>query len=117
VHAVDWVPTLTKLAGYRPDADAKWDGSDMWPVIAGTAKQAPRELYWKGPNGRASALRSGDWKLVVLNRKTELYNLGDDPYEQRDRAQSEPATVARLEALLAKQQASDDDAVPPRPKP
>ncbi|MGB1716990.1 MAG: hypothetical protein ACPHO6_02480, partial [Candidatus Latescibacterota bacterium] len=27
-HVVDWMPTLTKLAGCKPDGGLKWDGID-----------------------------------------------------------------------------------------
>ena len=119
---MDWVPTISKLAGYRPEANLKWDGQDVWPLVAGQAKPAPRELYWKGPGGRSFALRSGDWKLVVQDapdqgkRRVELFHLGEDPYEQHDRAAAEQATVARLEQLLTGQRQRDNDAVPPRPE-
>ena len=121
VHAVDWVPTLSKLAGYAPDRDPKWDGQDVWPLLTGKeAKPAPRDLYWKGPGGSSFAARSGDWKLVVQEargdkkRTVELFHLGEDPYEQHDRAAAEPAVVARLEAFLKRQSERDDDAVPKR---
>ena len=114
VHAVDWVPTLSKLAGYEPERDLRWDGQDVWPLLTGQqARPAPRELYWKGPGGRAYAARSGDWKLVV-QEAAELFHLGEDPNEQRDRAAAEPAVVARLQAFLKRQREHDDDAVPKR---
>lgn len=119
IHAVDWVPTITALSGYRPSDNAKWDGRDVWGALDGTAKAAPRDLYWKGPGGRSFAMRSGDWKLVVhqepqsAQRRVELFQLAADPYERQDRAAAEPATVARLEELLAAQRRRDDDAVVP----
>ncbi|MCC7499362.1 MAG: sulfatase-like hydrolase/transferase [Bryobacterales bacterium] len=119
IHAIDWLPTLTALAGYRPAGGLKWDGRDVWRVVTGQGTAAPRDLYWKGPGGRAYAVRSGEWKLVVEgegeSRRTELFQVGDDPYEQRDRAPSEPARVTRLEQLLAEFRKSDNDAVVPRP--
>ena len=33
VHVADWFPTLAGLAGYKPNTDLKWDGSDRWPVL------------------------------------------------------------------------------------
>ncbi len=120
IHVVDWVPTLSKLAGYQAASNLKWDGRDVWPVLTGQVKPAARDLYWKGPGGRAFAVRSGDWKLVVQEgaggkqRQVELFHLGEDPYEKRDRAAGESATVARLEELLKRSRQADDDAVPPR---
>jgi arylsulfatase A-like enzyme len=125
IHAVDWTPTLSTLAGYVPSTNLKWDGQDVWPTIAGGEKPAPRDLYWKGPGGRSYALRSGDWKLVVHGagdaqrrveldgqRRVEVFDLARDPFEENDRASDEPAVVKRLEKLLSQQQKMDDDAVP-----
>jgi arylsulfatase A-like enzyme len=121
VHAVDWVPTITRLGGYRAAQDPKWDGLDVWPLLTGKAQPSVREFYWKGPGGRSLAVRSGAWKLLVFDdadaakRRCELYRLDDDPLEQHDRSASEPATVARLEGLLRRLRERDNDAVPPRP--
>jgi arylsulfatase A-like enzyme len=118
IAAVDWLPTLSKLAGFQPARDVKWDGRDVWPLLAGEAQPSPRDLYWEGPGGRSFAVRSGDWKLVVHvasqanEPRAELFNLRDDPYEKRDRAAGERETVERLNQLLARHRSLDDDAVP-----
>jgi arylsulfatase A-like enzyme len=122
IHAVDWTPTLSKLGGYASSTNLKWDGRDVWPVLAGGEKPAPRELYWKGPGGRSYALRSNNWKLVVhsggdAQRRVELFDLARDPLEQHDRASAQPAVVERLGKLLSRQQQIDDDAIPAGRKP
>jgi arylsulfatase A-like enzyme len=118
VGVVDWLPTLSKLAGFRPQRALKWDGQDVWQLLTGSRQSPERTFYWKGPGGRSFAVRSGDWKLVVHEasagnaRRTELFNLRRDPYEQADRASAEPDTVKELHALLGREQARDGDAVP-----
>jgi len=84
----------------------------------------------------ASALRAGDWKLIVRvpaeppsgqgrrgkraqrrsQEETELFNLSDDPYEQKNIAAEQPAKVAELRAQLDR---FAEEAVPPpaMPKP
>ena len=120
VSVVDWLPTFSKLAGFQSEHDLKWDGQDVWPLVTGKAPASTRNLYWKGPNGRSFAMRSGDWKLIVHNApegnapRVELFNLRDDPYEERDRAASEPEIVMRLNQLLVRERSLDDDAVPAR---
>ena len=99
------MPTLTRLAGYQPKSDLKWDGIDIWPWITGKETQTePRTIYWKF-TGRRMAIRHGDWKLIVPSN--ELFNLADDPYEKRNLAKSEPARVADLLERLARAQKLD----------
>ncbi|MHC4573955.1 MAG: sulfatase-like hydrolase/transferase [Planctomycetota bacterium] len=109
VHVVDWMPTLTRLAGYKPKQDLKWDGRNIWPLLTGEVTQPePRTLYWKFTRGR-SAVRHGDWKLIVdgKEKSVELYNLAEDPYEKHDLASERPEQVDKLEALLAEQRKLD----------
>jgi arylsulfatase A-like enzyme len=112
MHAVDWMPTLTKLVGYTPSSDLKWDGRDVWPLVTGAVTKAePRTLYIALPGG--AALRDGDWKLIATkdNRKL-LFNLADDPYEKTDLASKEPQRVEKLVAQLAKMREQDRPSLP-----
>ncbi|MCX7009561.1 MAG: sulfatase-like hydrolase/transferase, partial [Kiritimatiellaeota bacterium] len=73
LHAADWMPTLTKLAGWTPPADLKFDGLDIWPLLTGAiTKPESRTIYIPHPSG-AIVLRDG-WKLIA--RKTTKKNSG-----------------------------------------
>ncbi|MCF7973242.1 MAG: sulfatase-like hydrolase/transferase [Phycisphaerae bacterium] len=101
VHIVDWMPTLCHLAGAEPTGAQPLDGRDIWPVITGDASQVPeRTLYWK--TAKASAVRQGDWKLIVFKNDGHeaLFNLATDPYEKHDLANQESGRVAALRAVL-----------------
>lgn len=112
MHAVDWMPTLTKLVGYTPSSDLKWDGRDVWPLVTGEQTKAePRTLYIALP-GQA-ALRDGDWKLIAAkDNRNLLFNLANDPYEKTDLAQQEPQRVQELVAQLAKMREQDRPTLP-----
>jgi len=100
MHIVDWMPTLCALTGMCPPRDLNWDGVNVWPSITGKPGTAePRTLYCKTP--KFSAVRSGDWKLVVKNdgSRAELYDLAADPYETKDLASQQPGRVAKLKRL------------------
>lgn len=110
----DVLPTLCDLAGRRPPAGI--DGISFVPTLLGRAKQQRRQpyLYWELPRFDAqtkkfrnelpmAAARSGDWKVVrpAHDAALELYNLREDPFEERNLAESKPAELARLEKVLA----------------
>jgi arylsulfatase A-like enzyme len=102
LHAADWMPTLTKLAGYKSTTELKWDGLDVWPLVTGAVeKPAPRTIYI--PDYDCAAVRHGDWKLISTanGQKQELFDLADDPFEKNDLAKTEPAKVRELEQQLA----------------
>ena len=114
LHMVDWMPTLTKLCGYRPPRDLKWDGQDIWPIITKRfTPTTPRTLYWKFTGGRR-AVRHGDWKLIDLGRKrVELYNLADDPHEKHNLTARHPDKVKQLRAALTQASQADRAKRPP----
>lgn len=111
IHVADWFPTFAALAGYTPNVDLKWDGSDRWPVLMGKAKPDSRVLYWLGPSGNSLALRQGHFVLIQQKGKPdELYDLSADPDQSDDLAATRPEVVQELTELLKEVSARDDDA-------
>lgn len=137
VHVVDWMPTLTQLAGYEPSNDLLWDGTDIWAILKGDKEPDPRVFFWRVHHssvGTTLAIRHGDWKLLIHpgnevrdpaigmrnapryprgepNGVRELFNLAEDPYEKSNLAATYPQKVAELESLLSELRKRDDDAV------
>jgi arylsulfatase A-like enzyme len=116
-HISDWMPTFCSLAGYKPKADLKWDGINLWPQLSGTEPPKSRAIYIAGPGFKSRMVREGDWKLVVAEAKkdaepkTELFNIAGDPNETTDLAAKEPQKVEALRARLAELSKADKDAV------
>jgi arylsulfatase A-like enzyme len=94
------------------DPQARLDGVDLLPYLRGDKAAPPHDaLYWRfGPQ---LAIRMGDWKLVKgrdpnvrqpLRRGQAdlagamLFNLANDPGEQRNLAAEMPQKVKELEA-------------------
>jgi len=101
VTVQDVMPTLLSAIEYTPALSAPLDGADQWPRIAdGQATEIP-DLVTLGYFGDAYFHK--DWKLVVLSEdQVELYNLADDPLEQKDLFADEPDIVAQLQEKMAK---------------
>ena len=109
VSSVDFFPTMLELAGVKMKNARKIDGVSLAPLLKGEKKTLGRKaIYWHYPHyspqgGRpASALRSGDYKLIKLYEgdKIELYNLKDDLSEKNNLAEKQPERTAELKKML-----------------
>jgi len=100
VSTLDVMPTALAAAGARIDPAWQLEGVDLIPYIEGSNPDAPHEtLYWH--RGSFRTIRHGDWKLLFREGHPEqLYNLAEDPTEQNNLYEQEPARVRRMQALL-----------------
>jgi arylsulfatase A-like enzyme len=115
LHAADWMPTFTKLAGWKPATPPKFDGQDVWPLLTGKVeKPEARTIYIPMVSG--AAVFDGEWKLMVHKvkgkSKTELFHIAADPYEEKDLAAAEPGRVKELQARLAELRRDDQTELP-----
>ena len=97
----DVLPTLAELGGAQ--APAAIDGISMTRALRGQPQPTHAFLYWEfHERGFQQAVRMGMWKAVRLkpDAPLELYDLQDDPYEQRDVAAKHSDVVAKIEAYL-----------------
>ena len=105
----DLFPTFVELAGGKPDPGL--DAVSLVPLLKGKRLDAQRDLYFcrreGGPTyaGKSyEALVRGDWKILQNHPfgSKELYNLRDDPYEQKDLSALRPRELAQMTAALQK---------------
>jgi arylsulfatase A-like enzyme len=129
VVSTDLFRTVTEMAGART-ASAHPDGLSLVPLLRGASRRLPdREaIYFHYPHyypttTPASAIRTRKWKLIEFHEDgvLELYDLENDPSEQRNLAvsqpaASQPAVVADLREKLDAWKA-DVKARLPRPNP
>lgn len=105
-HIADWMPTFANLTGYQPTKEMGWDGKDIMPQLLGKKPaDKNRTLYWKYP--KKYALRQGEYKLIDLDGKQELYNLKQDPYEKNNIINTEKAKAQQLDKMLKSELALD----------
>ncbi len=98
----DMLPTLAELAGAKTPAGI--DGMSMARALRGEQQPTHEFIYWEfHERGFQQAVRMGNWKAVRLKKDAplELYDLPNDPYEQRDVAATNPDVVAKIEQYLA----------------
>lgn len=105
--SMDYFTTLLNLAGVEHQSN---DGENLLPILTENKSITRDELFWHYPHyhGSAwkpgSALRKGDWKLVVHyeDNRAELFNLADDVGELTDLADKYPEKVIELKSILDK---------------
>lgn len=99
----DVLPTLLGLLGVPHPA---LEGFDLWPLVTGDG--APRRDHVITGYDRFCSVRDPYWNLIIDTldpaRELRLFNLGEDPREERNVAAENPEVVtvqvARLEELL-----------------
>lgn len=105
VSHLDIFPTY--LAAAKSNAsDSLWvDGKDLFQLVESPEKTHHKVLVWD--TGNEWAVRKGDWKLHVVKKDnhfrtihldagTYLYNLSNDPGEQKNLAEKYPDLIKEL---------------------
>jgi len=97
---IDVLPTLQELCGLHGDPDSRPDGISLVPLFYNTSENWPERslivdsqrlqniVKWK-----SSAVMDDHWRLI---NGTELYNMDNDPGQEKDIAGQYPETVGRL---------------------
>jgi len=112
----DLFPTILSLVGIEAPSSHVVDGLKLQRLLRGERDSSrPETFLMHYPHGvhRSSyftVLRDGPWKVIYHyfpspaseNSHYQLYHLADDPFEQKNLANSEPAELRRMmEKLIA----------------
>jgi arylsulfatase A-like enzyme len=108
---MDWTATLLAAAGVSPHRDYPMDGISLLPVLDDPGAPIARDLYWRMKFRGQKALRSGEWKYLVLDGDEFLFDLSRDQRERANLARRHPDRLADLRARYVTWEAS----LPPIP--
>jgi arylsulfatase A-like enzyme len=118
----DFLATVAAVVGAKLPDDAGEDSSSLLPVLRGERRDRPiHEAIVHHSADGTFGIRQGPWKLAPAlgshgfsdpkdikpkpgEARGQLYNLDDDPREQKNLWLERPEIVARLTALLNKYQ-------------
>ena len=104
VSLVDLYPTLRDMAGIA-DWNVPLDGRSLWPACCGERGLEDQpvfcEYYSSDTQGPERMVRLGQWKLNYYHNQppVELFDLEDDPGEQRNLADSPEHVEVRARLL------------------
>jgi arylsulfatase A-like enzyme len=98
---MDWTATILSAAGASAHPDYPLDGLDLLPFLRNERAPFERTLFWR--NDVQAAARSGRWKYLKVDDKTErLFDLMTDEREQADSRAARPELFERLRAEYLK---------------
>lgn len=112
VSSIDIMPTLLKLLGIKADLDL--DGIDVLSAKALAQREAifgeiyEHDFHTIENSHKYDIVYQGHHKLIVPNKKrllgekTELFNLKNDPYEEKNLALQNPEKVGELLGRIEK---------------
>ncbi|EGT45882.1 CBN-SUL-3 protein [Caenorhabditis brenneri] len=106
-HVVDWHATVLAITGL--EIDSYGDGINQWEYIKTGRPKFRRFQFVYNIDNHGSAIRDGDYKLIVGNvdrkmskdkNKTRLFRISTDPTESKDISRNNPKIVRRLLSKL-----------------
>jgi len=108
VTSPDFYPTILEMAGLDPIPQQHTDGISIAPLLTGGDKLTREAIFWHYPHygnqggTPGCSVRAGDWKLIEFfeDNHVELYNMPQDPSEDRDLAGERPDVARDLRATL-----------------
>lgn len=104
ISALDLLPTIATFAGAGDAISKKIDGLDLGDLMRGESSPSPREDFFYFVGDRLEAVRTGRWKLRLVDRDGEwephLFDLSLDPEEAHDVSHRHQDVVADLERRL-----------------
>lgn len=100
VSHMDLLPTAAAAASVSLPTDRTIDGVNLLPLLEKGAVQPDRTIFWR--DGHYQAVQTGGFKLQISERpkKAWLFNLREDPTEQKNLAEAMPEKVTELRALI-----------------
>jgi len=105
----DLVPTLIGLCGLKQTLDAKFDGTNLAPVLLNAGQEPPDRILVIAPGDppkprpgidlaqKPFTVMWGRWRLV----EKALYDLATDPGQQKNLISEQPEIAAKLSAAYA----------------
>jgi arylsulfatase A-like enzyme len=115
VISLDILPTAIDAISKLP-TDNDFDGKSLLPLLTGESQSLHDTLYWCKEGGEW-AVRRGDWKLRSAKGQMELFNLADDPSEQRNLVDDQSKIATSLGNAFAAWKEQMADPIMGSPKP
>lgn len=102
VMGMDYLPTALDLAGIPIPKDLKLDGTSFKDLLLEGAGFPDRQLFFGYEPKLGTAMRDGEWKMIVKEGKGQLYRLSDDIGEKTNLIGQYPERASEMAAAIEK---------------
>lgn len=99
VMGTDLLPTIMEIASIKVPEECELDGTSAASLMLDGDRFPDRKLFFGYEPKLGTAMRDGDWKMIVKDApkaKYELYNLKNDIGEQNNLAERYPDRAAEM---------------------
>lgn len=98
----DLFPTLTDIAGISKNNPTNLDGISAKDHLLHQEAMPTRELFFGYEPKLGTAMRQGDWKMILKGDDIQLYDLKNDLLETTNVASQNHETTARMRQAIEK---------------
>lgn len=92
----DLFPTFTEIAGLSEKSPSNLDGRSFKDVLLDQASFPDRDIFFGYEPKLGTAMRRGDWKMILKDDEVQLYNLSKDLLETENVADANPEMVKSM---------------------
>lgn len=96
---MDLFPSIAALTGSSLPENINTDGVDFSSLLLEPEPMEERSVCWRYSGSRS--IRKGEWKLLIQEDSTYLFNLADDPAEKINLIEKHVGKADSLQHLLA----------------
>jgi len=110
---MDLTASILAITGTPVPAEAALEGTNLFPVWEGKEPEFERTLFWRAgmESGKQTAVRRGDWKVLIDGPHTYVFNVRRDLSERNDLAKWRQDIAQELRPkLIAWEESVDADA-------
>ncbi len=90
VVGFDWFPTLVDIAGFSDALPKNLDGKSIKSHLLEQKDLPARDIFFGYEPKLGTAMRRGDWKMIVKETDVQLYDLKSDIKETTNLAEKKP---------------------------
>lgn len=96
----DLLPTFTDIAGLSKDNPEKLDGISFKMHLLEQRKIPDRDIFFGYEPKLGTAMRRGDWKMIIKEENVQLFNLQLDPQESTNVADQHPDVASSMKQAI-----------------